>query len=140
MTKVWFIAAAAVCLLLSMQRVAEGSVHEYNNVGLAQKGNAYMLYGGSEGLYATSANAQGSGVANGKSYIRQVHGPYYVDLGHFPRINGRISIVSQLLFLVCIMIYILIFMPVYANFFCKIFHDTCHLYKICSVNQDSSVL
>ncbi|KAG6549607.1 hypothetical protein Mapa_008585 [Marchantia paleacea] len=70
MTKVWFIAAAAVCILLSIQRVAEGSVHEYNNVGLAQKGNAYMLYGGSEGLYATSANAQGSGVANGKSYIR----------------------------------------------------------------------
>ncbi|KAL3684642.1 hypothetical protein R1sor_002664 [Riccia sorocarpa] len=53
-----------------MLRAAEGSVHEYRNAQLSPKGNAYMLYGGSEGLYATSANAQGSGVANGKSYIR----------------------------------------------------------------------
>ncbi|CAM6124970.1 unnamed protein product [Calypogeia fissa] len=50
--------------------VIEGSVHEYRNASVSLIGNAYMLYGGSEGLYASSANAKSSGVANGKSYIR----------------------------------------------------------------------
>eukprot|EP01018_Ginkgo_biloba_P026735 Gb_40101 [translate_table: standard] len=51
----------------------EGSVHEYVGAKFAGNGNAYLLYGGSEGLRASSSYSNedtGSGVNNGRSYIR----------------------------------------------------------------------
>ncbi|XP_025799740.1 transmembrane protein 87B-like [Panicum hallii] len=50
-----FLLAVALALLL---RPGEASVHEYRGLGFANKGNAFILHAGSEGLYAASpANA-----------------------------------------------------------------------------------
>ncbi|KAJ7528521.1 hypothetical protein O6H91_15G007000 [Diphasiastrum complanatum] len=51
----------------------EGSVHEYVNAQFTPQGNAYVLFGGSEGLYASAPHGNGSGVGNGLSYIRFDH-------------------------------------------------------------------
>jgi len=49
-----FLLAVALALL----RPGEASVHEYRGLGFANKGNAFILHAGSEGLYAASpANA-----------------------------------------------------------------------------------
>jgi hypothetical protein len=50
-----FLLVVALALLL---RPGEASVHEYRGLGFANKGNAFILHAGSEGLYAASpANA-----------------------------------------------------------------------------------
>ncbi|WVZ65086.1 hypothetical protein U9M48_014507 [Paspalum notatum var. saurae] len=50
-----FLLAVALALLL---RPGEASVHEYSGLSFANKGNAFILHAGSEGLYAASpANA-----------------------------------------------------------------------------------
>ncbi|BBN16605.1 hypothetical protein MPTK1_7g07760 [Marchantia polymorpha subsp. ruderalis] len=46
----------------------QGSVHEYENAEFTETGNAFLLYGGSEGLFVNAPNNHG-GVANGKSFI-----------------------------------------------------------------------
>jgi hypothetical protein len=43
--------AVAVALLL---RPGDASVHEYRGLSFANKGNAFILHAGSEGLYAAS--------------------------------------------------------------------------------------
>eukprot|EP01018_Ginkgo_biloba_P034913 Gb_26909 [translate_table: standard] len=50
----------------------EGSVHQYVHASFKENGNAFLLYGGSEGLRASSASEKKprSGVDNGKSYIK----------------------------------------------------------------------
>ncbi|KAL2613211.1 hypothetical protein R1flu_024903 [Riccia fluitans] len=62
---------AVLCLgLISIgTRPAQGSVHEYVNEKFTQRRNAFFLYGGSEGLFASAPNNR-EGVANGKSFIR----------------------------------------------------------------------
>lgn len=49
----------------------QGSVHEYENAEFTETGNAFLLYGGSEGLFVNAPNNHG-GVANGKSFIKSV--------------------------------------------------------------------
>uniref|UniRef100_A0A0C9S529 TSA: Wollemia nobilis Ref_Wollemi_Transcript_21881_2216 transcribed RNA sequence n=1 Tax=Wollemia nobilis TaxID=56998 RepID=A0A0C9S529_9CONI len=47
----------------------EGSLHDYKHATFRENGNAYLFYGGSEGMLASS-DSSGSGTNNGKSYIR----------------------------------------------------------------------
>jgi len=55
-----FLLAVALALL----RPGEASVHEYRGLGFANKGNAFILHAGSEGLYAASpANATATATA-----------------------------------------------------------------------------
>jgi hypothetical protein len=50
----------------------EGSVHEYKDASFKESGDAYLLYGGNEGMRASidSDQKHGSGPNNGKSYIK----------------------------------------------------------------------
>ncbi|RWR95872.1 transmembrane protein 87B-like protein [Cinnamomum micranthum f. kanehirae] len=49
----------------------DASVHDYSTARFTSKGNAFVLHGGSEGLYASLPNSNSSSVdANGESYIR----------------------------------------------------------------------
>lgn len=50
--------AVAVAAAAFLARPGEASVHEYRGLAFANKGNAFILHAGSEGLYAASpANA-----------------------------------------------------------------------------------
>ncbi|XP_031490547.1 uncharacterized protein LOC116257724 [Nymphaea colorata] len=49
---------------------SNASVHEYAESELVLKGNAYVLHGGSEGIYSSVSNKNASAIANGESYIR----------------------------------------------------------------------
>jgi hypothetical protein len=50
--------ALAVAAAVLLARPGEASVHEYRGLSFANKGNAFILHAGSEGLYAASpANA-----------------------------------------------------------------------------------
>ncbi|XP_077240931.1 uncharacterized protein LOC143881621 [Tasmannia lanceolata] len=60
-------------LLLSLSSLLRinASVHDYFGAKFSSKGNAFVLHGGSEGLYASLPNRNSSTVAgNGDSYIR----------------------------------------------------------------------
>lgn len=52
--------------------VSEASVHEYNGNKFVSKGNAFVMHGGSEGIYSSlsDANLNESAANNGDSYIR----------------------------------------------------------------------
>jgi hypothetical protein len=50
--------AVAVAAATLLARPGEASVHEYRGLSFANKGNAFIIHAGSEGLYAASpANA-----------------------------------------------------------------------------------
>jgi hypothetical protein len=56
-----------------MSLIVEGSVHEYKGERFVGKGNAFVVHGGSEGIYSSaSENVNEKSVlpANGDSYIR----------------------------------------------------------------------
>ncbi|KAI5056406.1 hypothetical protein GOP47_0028725 [Adiantum capillus-veneris] len=56
-----------LCLcILSFMLGAESSIHEYRQGAFVENGNAYLFYGGSEGIHASTSSY---GVANGRSYI-----------------------------------------------------------------------
>ncbi|MCO5553174.1 hypothetical protein L7F22_006695 [Adiantum nelumboides] len=57
------------CFVLSRLWGAQGSVHEYHKGAFVENGNAYLFYGGSEGMHASALTENANGVANGKSYI-----------------------------------------------------------------------
>lgn len=57
------------CFVLSHVWGAQGSVHEYNKGTFVENGNAYLFYGGSEGMHASVLKENAKGVANGRSYI-----------------------------------------------------------------------
>lgn len=65
-----------VLLLLCLNpgvSVVEGSVHKYVGAKFGSNGNAFLLYGGSEGLRASSSSSSkdaASGVNDGRSFIR----------------------------------------------------------------------
>mgnify|MGYP003701891055 CR=1 FL=1 len=48
---------AVAGLLLMLLGGGEASVHEYRGLGFLNKGNAFILHAGSEGLYAPSSPA-----------------------------------------------------------------------------------
>lgn len=53
---------------------SEASVHEYGGERFVSKGNAFVVHGGSEGIYASLPNQKdlstSSSSSNGDSYIR----------------------------------------------------------------------
>jgi hypothetical protein len=60
--------AVAVALLL---RPGDASVHEYRGLSFANKGNAFILHAGSEGLYAdTTAEDDEDAAALPDAFIR----------------------------------------------------------------------
>jgi len=67
-----------MCLCLCLNpgvNVVEGSVHKYVEAKFSGNGNAFLLYGGSEGLRASSSSSSSgkdvvSGVNDGRSFIR----------------------------------------------------------------------
>ncbi|XP_057797099.1 uncharacterized protein LOC131013104 [Salvia miltiorrhiza] len=61
------VAAAAALLLLCALRI-EASVHEYTGERFAAKGNAFVVHGGSEGIYASAPGLNES--SPGDSFIR----------------------------------------------------------------------
>jgi hypothetical protein len=67
------ISASLLLLLLlplSLLQTAHGSVHVYRNQPFKENGNAFLFYGGSEGIRASiSQQAGGAGVGNGRAYI-----------------------------------------------------------------------
>ncbi|XP_076890409.1 uncharacterized protein LOC143541473 [Bidens hawaiensis] len=63
----------AISLLLLFVRVLclEASVHDYSVVKFSRKGNAYVVHGGSEGIYYSHPNLNHSDASsNGDAYIR----------------------------------------------------------------------
>ncbi|XWS18797.1 hypothetical protein CRYUN_Cryun32bG0075800 [Craigia yunnanensis] len=50
--------------------VSEASVHEYNGEKFVSKGNAFVVHGGSEGIYSSFAEPQNVTASGGDSYIR----------------------------------------------------------------------
>lgn len=58
----------SVVLILGALKV-EASIHTYKKVQLKGEGNAFLYWGGNEGLYATAAHTRGQGAANGRSFI-----------------------------------------------------------------------
>jgi hypothetical protein len=53
------LAVAVAVALVALFYLGEASVHEYSGIGFLNKGNAFILHAGSEGLYApvSPANA-----------------------------------------------------------------------------------
>ncbi|GLJ46593.1 hypothetical protein SUGI_0981840 [Cryptomeria japonica] len=72
MASTWmFLVASMVFLIVGVG--VEGSVHEYKHATFRENGNAYLFYGGSEGILASTAdsdNQKSGSVNNGKSYIK----------------------------------------------------------------------
>ncbi|KAJ7298235.1 hypothetical protein O6H91_Y008700 [Diphasiastrum complanatum] len=64
---------ACIAVLSSCVWRVGGSVHEYVHAKFTPQGNAYVLFGGSEGLYSSTSQANRSGIGNGLSYIRFDH-------------------------------------------------------------------
>ncbi|EFJ13744.1 hypothetical protein SELMODRAFT_121878 [Selaginella moellendorffii] len=62
------LAVVAICIWST-----DASVHEYVHEHFVGQGNAYIFFGGSEGIYASTSNANRSGIGNGRSYIRFDH-------------------------------------------------------------------
>jgi len=61
------------CVWLFMSLIVEGSVHEYKGERFVGKGNAFVVHGGSEGIYSSASenvNEKSVRPANGDSYIR----------------------------------------------------------------------
>ncbi|KAL4289897.1 hypothetical protein GQ457_14G007180 [Hibiscus cannabinus] len=50
--------------------ISDASVHEYKGVKFVSKGNAFVVHGGSEGIYSSFADPQNLTSAIGDSYIR----------------------------------------------------------------------
>ncbi|KAJ6947144.1 hypothetical protein NC651_001746 [Populus alba x Populus x berolinensis] len=59
-----------LCVWLFMSLIVEGSVHEYKGERFVGKGNAFVVHGGSEGIYSGNHNENSVLPANGDSYIR----------------------------------------------------------------------
>lgn len=68
----WLTALALALLLCVLSFVGvEASIHEYSAVRFAPKGNAFVVHGGSEGIYSSTAALSATDVsANGDSFIR----------------------------------------------------------------------
>ena len=63
------VAVLALLLLLSVR--TDASVHSYGGEKFAAKGNAFVVHGGSEGIYSSAPiHNDTSAAANGDSYIR----------------------------------------------------------------------
>uniref|UniRef100_A0A7I4D0Z7 GOST seven transmembrane domain-containing protein n=1 Tax=Physcomitrium patens TaxID=3218 RepID=A0A7I4D0Z7_PHYPA len=64
---------APVWLLFSVLMLralhVDASIHTYKNGKFAAESNAFIYWGGNEGLYASSNHVQGQGAANGRSFI-----------------------------------------------------------------------
>lgn len=61
------------CVLLFLSFIVEGSVHEYRGERFVAKGTAFVVHGGSEGIYSSKPgyfNESSALPANGDSYIR----------------------------------------------------------------------
>ncbi|XP_022724795.1 transmembrane protein 87A-like [Durio zibethinus] len=57
-------------LCLCFVFITEASVHEYNGEKFVSKGNAFVVHGGSEGIYSSFADPQNVNAIGGDSYIR----------------------------------------------------------------------
>nr|CAD1827254.1 unnamed protein product [Ananas comosus var. bracteatus] len=57
-------------LFLFYAPFSDASVHDYNGERFAGMGNAFILHGGSEGLYASVSNPNSTEGSNGDSFIR----------------------------------------------------------------------
>ncbi|EFJ12095.1 hypothetical protein SELMODRAFT_182621 [Selaginella moellendorffii] len=64
------LAAAALCGAAFFLLLVDASVHDYSHGRFEAQGNAFVYFGGSEGLYASAPRSAKSGLANGRSYIR----------------------------------------------------------------------
>lgn len=62
------LAAVALLLLLLCTLRIEASVHEYAGERFAAKGNAFVVHGGSEGIYSSAPSLNES--SPGNSFIR----------------------------------------------------------------------
>ncbi|XAR67565.1 hypothetical protein NMG60_11002366 [Bertholletia excelsa] len=63
--------AALLCLVCAWPLKSEASVHEYTGEKFISKGNAFVVHGGSEGIYSAIPNQNESSIAaNGDAYIR----------------------------------------------------------------------
>lgn len=67
-----FTAALILLSVVWLVRIGEGSVHEYSGHKFVRKGNAFVLHGGSEGIYSSRPNHSSSPSANGDSFIRSI--------------------------------------------------------------------
>ncbi|KAF7814011.1 transmembrane protein 87A [Senna tora] len=67
-----FCESLSILVLLSVLFLcSEASVHDYRGEKFVGKGNAFVVHGGSEGIYSSISNQNDSSVAaNGDSYIR----------------------------------------------------------------------
>ena len=68
----WFeLITALFCVVCAWTLSVEASVHEYAGEKFVSKGNAYVVHGGSEGIYNSLPNQNDSSIsANGDAYIR----------------------------------------------------------------------
>lgn len=78
-----FLDSLTAVLLLLFVRVlfVQASVHDYSGVKFAKKGNAYVVHGGSEGIYYSHPNLNHSEASsNGDAYIRSVYSVYHLTV------------------------------------------------------------
>ncbi|PSR96210.1 Transmembrane protein like [Actinidia chinensis var. chinensis] len=65
------ITSLLLCLVCALLLSSEASVHEYAGERFVSKGNAFVVHGGSEGIYSSLPNQNESSIpANGDAYIR----------------------------------------------------------------------
>lgn len=50
--------------------IGDASVHEYNGEKFVSKGNAFVVHGGSEGIYSSFPDPHNVTAVGGDSYIR----------------------------------------------------------------------
>lgn len=58
-----------LCIFISHFWGVQSSVHDYRKGEFFESGNAYVFFGGSEGMHASFTIEKADGVANGRSYI-----------------------------------------------------------------------
>ncbi|XP_047341979.1 transmembrane protein 87A-like [Impatiens glandulifera] len=69
----WIESMAAICIIVfaGFLTISEASIHEYHRERFVAKGNAFVVHGGSEGIYYSIPNQNESSItSNGDSYIR----------------------------------------------------------------------
>jgi len=62
-------ASGVILLWLGLLHFTEASVHDYNGEKFVSKGNAFVVHGGSEGIYASTPNFTDSS-SSSDSFIR----------------------------------------------------------------------
>nr|GMC60493.1 transmembrane protein 87A-like [Ipomoea batatas] len=89
----YFTADATLCISF---RYSEASVHDYTGEKFASKGNAFMVYGGSEGIYSSVPNHnESSPLSSNDNAFIQGQAPIWANIQHYGSIPEKTTLVSS---------------------------------------------